>query len=82
MPEKHGVQLMKEIKNLKDVLKLAKENEMFGTKARSVIKHANAEGIRVRNESAFSRHNYPYHAPIFMYHSDFPTFVHFNASPT
>jgi fructose-bisphosphate aldolase class I len=44
--EHHGVQLMKNLSKLNDLLDLAHENEIFGTKARSVIKLANADGIR------------------------------------
>lgn len=54
MPEKDGVQLMKEMTALMDVLKLAKENQMFGTKARSVIKLANAKGIKSNVEQQFT----------------------------
>ncbi|MEM8546805.1 MAG: fructose bisphosphate aldolase [Pseudomonadota bacterium] len=40
-----GVQLMKPIPGLGDLLDRAKANEVFGTKMRSVIKEANASGI-------------------------------------
>lgn len=40
-----GVQLMKPITGLDDLLKRAVERHIFGTKMRSVIKEANAEGI-------------------------------------
>jgi len=43
--EKDGVQLMKPIANLDELLAKAKANDMFGTKMRSVIKQANAAGI-------------------------------------
>jgi fructose-bisphosphate aldolase class I len=43
--EKDGVQLMKPIGNLDDLLKRAKAKNVFGTKMRSVIKQANAAGI-------------------------------------
>ena len=42
----NGVQLMKPISDLKDVLKRAVERNIFGTKMRSLIKEANPEGIR------------------------------------
>mmetsp|Transcript_1400 Transcript_1400/g.2146 ORF Transcript_1400/g.2146 Transcript_1400/m.2146 type:complete len:302 (+) Transcript_1400:205-1110(+) len=54
MPEKNGVQLMNEMTKLKEVLELAKEHDVFGTKARSVIKHANVEGIRSNVEQQFT----------------------------
>lgn len=44
--EDEGVQLMKPIKGLEDRLNRAVERNVFGTKMRSVIKKANAEGIR------------------------------------
>lgn len=44
--ERNGVQLMKPLSKLDDLLELAKENEIFGTKARSVIKLANENGLR------------------------------------
>jgi fructose-bisphosphate aldolase class I len=43
--EKNGAQLMKPIPNLGELLKKAKSRNVFGTKMRSVIKRANAEGI-------------------------------------
>ena len=42
----NGVQTMKDIPNLDDTLKCAKERGIFGTKMRSFIKEANEEGIR------------------------------------
>ena len=42
----NGVQLMKPIPNLTELLKRAVEKNIFGTKMRSVIKEANLEGIR------------------------------------
>lgn len=42
----NGVQLMKPISNLEELLTRAVEKNVFGTKMRSVIKEANAEGIR------------------------------------
>jgi fructose-bisphosphate aldolase class I len=43
--EKDGVQIMKPIGGLDDLLKRAKAKNVFGTKMRSVIKQANAAGI-------------------------------------
>ena len=43
--EAQGVQLMKPIDNLSELLAKAREREVFGTKMRSVIKLANAEGV-------------------------------------
>jgi fructose-bisphosphate aldolase, class I len=43
--EKDGVQLMKPIPGLDELLKRAKEKDVFGTKMRSVIKQANKAGI-------------------------------------
>lgn len=43
--EANGVQLMKEMPGLSDLLKKAVSKGIFGTKMRSVIKEANAEGI-------------------------------------
>ena len=42
----NGVQLMKLIPNLEDLLKRAVKKNIFGTKMRSVIKEANSEGIQ------------------------------------
>jgi fructose-bisphosphate aldolase class I len=44
--EKDGVQLMKPIPDLAALLEKAKSKRIFGTKMRSVIKHANAAGIK------------------------------------
>jgi fructose-bisphosphate aldolase, class I len=44
--EKDGVQLMKPMPELQALLKKAKAKRIFGTKMRSVIKHANAAGIK------------------------------------
>ncbi|MGV8979698.1 fructose bisphosphate aldolase [Clostridium sp.] len=49
----NGVQLMKPIPNLKELLKRAVEKNIFGTKMRSVIKEANPEGIRRLVEQQF-----------------------------
>lgn len=45
-PESNGVQLMKEMPELEDLLKRAVANGIFGTKERSVIKEYNEEGIK------------------------------------
>lgn len=44
--QEHGVQLMKPISGLDDLLKRAVERHIFGTKMRSVIKEANPDGIK------------------------------------
>lgn len=44
--EQQGVQLMREIPGLDDLLKRAKDAGVFGTKERSVIHAADSEGIR------------------------------------
>lgn len=49
----NGVQLMKPIANLDELLTRAVEKNIFGTKMRSVIKEANAEGIRQVVEQQF-----------------------------
>ncbi|SNR86482.1 fructose-bisphosphate aldolase, class I [Flavobacterium sp. ov086] len=49
----NGVQLMKPISNLDELLTRAVERNVFGTKMRSVIKEANAEGIRQVVEQQF-----------------------------
>lgn len=49
----NGVQLMKPISNLEELLRRAVERNIFGTKMRSVIKEANAEGIREIVEQQF-----------------------------
>ncbi|WP_142828228.1 fructose bisphosphate aldolase [Planococcus soli] len=51
--EENGVQVMKLISDLDDVLKRANERNIFGTKMRSVIKEANPEGIRKVVEQQF-----------------------------
>ena len=43
--ESHGAQVMKEMPELDDLLARAKSKGVFGTKMRSVIKSANAEGV-------------------------------------
>ncbi|WP_026888976.1 fructose bisphosphate aldolase [Clostridium beijerinckii] len=49
----NGVQLMKPINNLNDLLKQAVEKNIFGTKMRSVIKEANAHGIKILVDQQF-----------------------------
>jgi len=44
--EQNGVQLMKHIPELDDLLIRARERHIFGTKMRSVVKHANEQGIK------------------------------------
>src|SRR4030095_3950929 len=44
--EKDGVQLMKPISGLAALLEKAKSNRIFGTKMRSLIHRANADGVR------------------------------------
>jgi fructose-bisphosphate aldolase class I len=51
--EENGVQLMKPIPGLDDLLKRAKEYDVFGTKMRSVIKSANPEGIKAIVDQQF-----------------------------
>ena len=50
----NGVQLMKPISNLDELLSRAVERNIFGTKMRSVIKEANAAGIREVVEQQFA----------------------------
>ena len=50
----NGVQLMKPISNLDELLTRAVERNVFGTKMRSVIKEANPEGIREVVEQQFA----------------------------
>ncbi|KQB41245.1 Fructose-bisphosphate aldolase class 1 [Flavobacterium aquidurense] len=50
----NGVQLMKPIANLDELLTRAAERNVFGTKMRSVIKEANATGIREVVEQQFA----------------------------
>jgi fructose-bisphosphate aldolase class I len=51
--EKDGVQLMKDIPGLDDLLKRAVERNIFGTKMRSVIKSANVTGIKAIVDQQF-----------------------------
>ena len=52
--EEDGVQLMKPILGLEDLLKRAKSKGFFGTKMRSVINSANEEGIKAIVEQQFA----------------------------
>lgn len=52
--EKNGVQLMKPIPDLLEVLDQASKKEIFGTKMRSVIHHDNVEGIKKVVEQQFA----------------------------
>ena len=51
--EADGVQLMKPIPGLDDLLARAKSKGVFGTKMRSVIKSANASGVKAIVEQQF-----------------------------
>ncbi len=51
--ESDGVQVMKPIPNLDDLLQRAKAKNVFGTKMRSVIKNANANGVDAIVEQQF-----------------------------
>ncbi|AXH99554.1 fructose bisphosphate aldolase [Sporosarcina sp. PTS2304] len=51
--EENGVQLMKPIHDLDELLQRAKERHIFGTKMRSVIKEPNEEGIRAIVDQQF-----------------------------
>ncbi|MFP4634936.1 MAG: fructose bisphosphate aldolase [Nitriliruptoraceae bacterium] len=48
-----GVQLMKPIDGLDELLARAKDNDVFGTKMRSVVKHADPDGIKAIVEQQF-----------------------------
>jgi len=52
--EANGVQVMKPLTKLDGLLELAKENDVFGTKARSVIKLANEQGIKAIVQQQFN----------------------------
>ncbi|MEK5494364.1 fructose bisphosphate aldolase [Paenibacillus sp. FSL R7-0297] len=52
--QENGVQLMKPIPGLDDLLERAVKRNIFGTKMRSVIHEANAEGIRQIVEQQFA----------------------------
>lgn len=49
----NGVQLMKSIANLDELLKRAIEKNIFGTKMRSVVKEANSHGIKILIDQQF-----------------------------
>ncbi|MER2057992.1 MAG: fructose bisphosphate aldolase [Niallia sp.] len=49
----NGVQLMKPITDLEEILQHAKERHIFGTKMRSVIKEANSESIKAVVDQQF-----------------------------
>lgn len=51
--EENGVQLMKPMPQLDELLKRAVERKMFGTKMRSVIKKADTEGIKAIVDQQF-----------------------------
>ena len=51
--EENGVQLMKPIQGLDELLEKAKANGIFGTKMRSVIKQANPEGVNAIVDQQF-----------------------------
>jgi len=53
-PEENGVQLMKPMPGLDDLLKKSVSKNMFGTKMRSVIKSCNPEGIAANVEQQFT----------------------------
>ena len=52
-PEADGVQLMKPMPELDSLLERARENGVFGTKMRSVVKLANAAGIKAIVDQQF-----------------------------
>jgi fructose-bisphosphate aldolase, class I len=52
--EDNGVQVMKAMPNLESLLARAKAKKVFGTKMRSVVKHADARGIRDVVEQQFT----------------------------
>ena len=52
--EANGVQLMKPMPNLESLLARAKDKGIFGTKMRSVVKHASAKGIEQVVEQQFA----------------------------
>ncbi len=51
--ESHGAQVMKDMPDLDDLLARAKSKGIFGTKMRSVIKSANAEGVNAVVDQQF-----------------------------
>ena len=52
--EQHGVQLMKPIDTLDELLERANRHSMFGTKMRSVIKDADADGVAAIVDQQFA----------------------------
>jgi len=52
--EQHGVQLMKPIDTLDELLERAKRHRIFGTKMRSVIKDADQDGVAAVSPSSSS----------------------------
>ena len=52
-PEEYGAQLMKPIPNLDELLKKGKAAGCFGTKMRSVIKLADADGVKANVDQQF-----------------------------
>lgn len=52
-PLENGVQLMKEMKSLDELLKQAQERKIFGTKMRSLIKEYNEDGIQAIVDQQF-----------------------------
>jgi len=52
-PEANGVQLMKPMPKLDELLKRSKQKDLFGTKMRSVIKVANPDGIKAIVDQQF-----------------------------
>lgn len=52
--EQHGVQLMKPIDTLDELLERANRHRMFGTKMRSVIKDADPDGVRAVVDQQFA----------------------------
>jgi fructose-bisphosphate aldolase, class I len=56
-PEQHGVQLMKPIDTLDDLLERAQRHRMFGTKMRSVINDADEAGILAIADQQFDYAN-------------------------
>jgi fructose-bisphosphate aldolase class I len=53
MPEENGVQLMKPMPGLADLLQQAREFGIFGTKMRSLVKTDNADGVKAIVDQQF-----------------------------
>jgi fructose-bisphosphate aldolase, class I len=53
-PESDGVQLMKQFTKIDDLLERAVRRQVFGTKMRSVVKHADAAGITAVLDQQFT----------------------------